>query len=462
MSTMISRPVVAFLLLFALAATTRLAYVVFLHTYEDRSHGAELESAAIDLATHGELGNVYADDSGKSAHVAPLYPICLAGLYRTFGMPREQGRLPQQILALLVTSVCIALLPSLGQKAKFRPAAGLLAGVLLAISPANLWIETAGSWEQPYAALFLILLTFLFLHLHERQWQSTSLLALAGGGILLGLTALLSPNLLPAAFLMIFAEAIWQPCWRRRILLGSGILAVVSLLIVSPWIWRNYIVLGGFVPLRSNFGLELYDGNNALATGKTYVPSNHDHDNPMRLMHPIFGGAELAHLKDVGELRYMKEKQQRALEWIAENPAGFAWLTGERFRLFWFPPAEMWEPNNSGRAFKSLVFTLLGLGTFGGIVCLCWTGHPQRWLFAAAVLGPTLVYLITHVDTRYRYPVFALSALLTAEGVLTLEALVRRFVAAGFSLRWQRPQAEACGYGSERESVTSSTQMQTR
>ena len=34
---------------------------------------------------------------------------------------------------------------------------------------------------------------------------------------------------------------------------------------LAPWIWRNSHALGGFVPLRSNFGLECTIGNNPVA-----------------------------------------------------------------------------------------------------------------------------------------------------------------------------------------------------
>src|SRR5262249_44050785 len=152
----------------------------------------------------GFLGNVYSKNSGPSAHVSPLYAGWLAGIYLLFGAATETGRFVQELLALTVASTGLALLPLVARKARLHPAAGWTAAVLLALSPVNLWIETSGSWEQPYAALLLLGLFLTFTGLHDDQWQSRRLVVLAG--LLLGGAALLSPSLLPVAGLMLLAE----------------------------------------------------------------------------------------------------------------------------------------------------------------------------------------------------------------------------------------------------------------
>jgi hypothetical protein len=60
---------------------------------------------------------------------------------------------------------------------------------------------------------------------------------------------------------------------------------------------------------------------------------------------------------------------------------------------------------------KAFVYNLFALGMFAELACLFATRHPFRYLWLGALLGPSLIYLVTHVDGRYRYPVFALSAL---------------------------------------------------
>jgi hypothetical protein len=53
--------------------------------------------------------------------------------------------------------------------------------------------------------------------------------------------------------------------WRT-----SLVLLTTTGALLSPWIVRNHIVFGTFVPVRSGFGLQLYMGNPALA--KTFTP----------------------------------------------------------------------------------------------------------------------------------------------------------------------------------------------
>src|SRR5262249_54066720 len=52
---------------------------------------------------------------------------------------------------------------------------------------------------------------------------------------------------------------------RRKLAETLGLAAIVTCLIVAPWIGRNYARFGQFIFVRDNFGLELYTGNNACA-----------------------------------------------------------------------------------------------------------------------------------------------------------------------------------------------------
>src|SRR5438309_935112 len=103
------------LLLFALAFSVRLTYILLKQTYLEPG-AAEMERAAACLANHGFLGNVYAADSGPSAHVAPLYPWLLSVLYRLVGSESWAGRLAQELAATAISSLTIALLPVIARR----------------------------------------------------------------------------------------------------------------------------------------------------------------------------------------------------------------------------------------------------------------------------------------------------------------------------------------------------------
>jgi hypothetical protein len=408
-------------LLFVVAATVRIAYVVHDQSYRAKI-GGEMERAAASVARDGSIANVYADGSGPSAHVAPLYPLFLGTIYRLFGLNTLAGRLVEEGCAIAVTLLGLALLPAVARRAGLSPGAGWAAAFLLAVLPVNLWVETSGSWEQPYAAVALLGLFLTFCRLHDEAWQRQTTIVAAG--LLLGVTALLTPALLSAGGLMLLAEWCLQRGARRRVLRGGVVLSLVATAMLTPWVVRNYVVLGGFIPLRSNLGLELSIGNNPQANGKTFATSYDDLASPTREQHPFTSPAQRAHLAEVGERAYMQEKQTAALHWMAYHPRQTLELTARRVRLYWVPPVEMWPGAGADNYFKAMVFALLGLAALTALAGRLLGRCERAGLLAAAVLGPSLIHLVTHVDPRYRYPVFGLTAVLAAHLVIALGRVV--------------------------------------
>jgi hypothetical protein len=316
------------------------------------------------------------------------------------------------------------------------------------VLPLNLWVETSGAWEQPAAALLLMVIVATLIALRERQGGAPALLLLVGAET--GIAALLSPGLLPGIALALLAEFLMRANRWRWALRSAPLVLLPVVLMITPWTVRNYHALGGWVPLRSNFGLEMWIGNHPGSNGRSFDLAWSNRDSFIYSNHPFTSRPERLHLNEVGELAYMREKQQRAFEWIAANPGEFARLCAVRFRLYWFPPADLWDPNAShANRLKSVCYGWFAFGMFAELVCLWWTRHVGRGVWTASVLGPPLIYFISHVDGRYRYPVFALSALLGCAFLLrSLRGMVR--LVEAYRLRMtlavsaRHPQATHC------------------
>jgi hypothetical protein len=399
----------AVLAVFALALAVRVTFVLVMRPGYP---GSEMIKAASGLATRGSLSDVYG--KGPTAHVAPLYPALLAGLYTICGADeRSFPVLGQQLLAALTTAATIALVPVLARRLGLRPAAGWAAAVCLALLPVHS-VEVDGRWEQPFTALVLAGLLLVAARLQDCDFRSLS--RAAAFGLLMAAGGLLAPVILPAAGLALLG------CWvasRANVLRGlaaGAVVALVCMVVWAPWIMRNYRELGGFVPLRSNFGLELRLGNSPGADGMGLT---------LRHTHPSVDPEQEARLRTLGELPYMREQQEIALDWIADHPDDFAALCGRRFLLFWFPPPAMCLQSLSfvGTAVSAL-FRVTAVLSLVGLLWLILTRHRYRWLIATGLLGPALVYIITHVLIRYRYPVFFLSMLVAWELVFILASLL--------------------------------------
>jgi hypothetical protein len=403
------RRALCFLLLILFAFSIRLTYVLIKRAYLEPG-AAEMERAAANLARTGVLGNVYSSDSGPSAHVSPLYPLMLSLIYRLFGSDNWMGRLAQELFGVTLSSLTITLVPVIAQRARLAAGAGWFAALVLSVLPINLWVETSGAWEQPAAALLLLLTMWTFLALHDHQWQAPGLVLLLGTWT--GLAALLSPALMPGVALMVFAEFVWSARTRKAMLRTMPLLLMPILLCVGPWMLRNQRVLGGAVAMRSNLGLELWIGNHPGSTGRTFDGAWDDTNNFIYQAHPYLNRQELLVVKEVGELEFMKRKQRQALEWIGAHPSEFLSLCMERGRLFWFPPPDLWTNPSSVRLLKAVFYNAFAICMFAELFVLVVSRQSTRFLWLGALLGPSLIYLLTHVDARYRYPVFALSALL--------------------------------------------------
>jgi hypothetical protein len=178
--------------------------------------------------------------------------------------------------------------------------------------------------------------------------------------------------------------------------------------------------------VRSNFGLELAIGNNPLANGKTYVTSWSDPNSPMDQSHPYTSSTELARVESIGELAYMREKQRVAMRWIADHPIQMLRLTLARFRLFWLPSADLWAAQTSVVKLKAGLMDFISIAALLDLIWLVNSKNKRAWLFGAALIGPSLIYMVTHVDPRYRYPTFALSTLLAVDFLIRLWQYFKR------------------------------------
>jgi hypothetical protein len=212
-------------------------------------------------------------------------------------------------------------------------------------------------------------------------------------GLLWGGALLVAPALLPVgvALAMLAAGAQYNKnavgiqralaCWFAG-----------TVLVLSPWIVRNYYTLGGFVWGRDNFGLEL-----SLSNGPGAHWSNPLNRPRIFSMHPSRYLPAAQHLAAVGELAFNRERSEEARLWIRQNPGEFARLTAQRLIHFWFPSGR-----NTAHQVVLALFTLLA---FAGLAMLRNRPGPGAWIVAAVWLSYPLAYYLIQWSSRYRLPI---------------------------------------------------------
>lgn len=402
-----SRPAKASALIFLVAAAMRLCLIFVFHHYEIGRK--EPLSIAISLARHGEFADPYSLPTGPTAHTAPLYPALASALYRMWG-DTQDADYARFTLNTLAASAEYALIPMVTVALGLGLGPGVLAGFAGALIPLQLWAECLGDFETTWVALFLEVATILF-----ARWLRTPRLGwkgAAGWGALWGGGFLLAPSLLPV-LVGFCAVGLWK---RRPGFVAAvrwlGVFAITTLLVMTPWLMRNYLRLGGVFFIRDNLGLELLVSNHDGA-----LPSLDEniHTAFFKQNHPSGSGKAARELRSRGELAFERQSLSRALDWMTKNPGGLATLTLARAGTFWVPRVARFR----------WMFAAAALAALASLVWLY-----RRSKFAAVILATILIaysaiYYLVQNTLRYQHPLWWIQVVLIGWAVHAL--LVRRF-----------------------------------
>jgi 4-amino-4-deoxy-L-arabinose transferase-like glycosyltransferase len=350
--------------------------------------GYEVGRIASAVASGQGFSSPFPAASGPTAWLGPVYPLMVAGVFKVFGIYSTRSAVAILVLNS-VFGALTALAVYLVGREMFGRTVALWSAWIFALLPYfvnwSTWI-----WETSLSTLLLAVIFLMTLRLERsgsrRQW--------AVYGLLWGVIAL--TNAATLIFLPVCVAWLWHYSRSRRQLLASLLLgAAVCGLTVAPWAARNYAVFGKLVFPRSDFGEELYMGNHEGSEGLC-----------MFWDHPVWNKYEMARFSQLGELRYVAEKQQIAVNWIRQHPARFAQLTLKRVAFFWFDiPEQGRMANRFGMGSRHALFFGFALLAFWGL----WRAWRRQvkgvFLFSGLFLLYPLVYYITHCHPRYQHPI---------------------------------------------------------
>lgn len=401
------RIIVASGLVFALAFAVRALWVGRLGPgliWDD-----EREFAAI--ATALARGDGYVGDSYRANPVIAAY---LAAMLRTFGEGYEVARLGQ---VLLGAGTCVLLL-HIGWL--IAPAVGVLAGVLLALYPAHVYL--AGVFYVDCVQTFLC--TWLVYVVMRGAGSDRPFVLGLGAGLLLGLATLTRPTVL--AYLPCLC-AVWLFADRRpwRVRVGLCVACVLGVaLLLTPWVVRNERVYGRLLPVSSGFATKLWQGNNELAEGGSgdrdmmvgtpdwYARLARQPEPARRALEAKYAPVVDAidrRARELGDIWLARDEVLRpiALGFFADDPVRVLGLAGRKLATLFsaFSATESTNEHTTPlfRAVAALTFyPLLALAIAG-----LWLGrtHGRRLLAIHALVGSLAgSYVLLTACTRFRLP----------------------------------------------------------
>ncbi len=231
-------------------------------------------------------------------------------------------------------------------------------------------------------------------------------------GALTAALALTKPFYLAYPVAVLFYEWLTRKDLKRG-LAGALVAALVMVLIVAPWTYRNYRHFGRIIPVSYNSGLVLYLNNNADNTHGGYMPLDQIKATPeleARIAEHLENGAKSIKLASDLEL----DLKPAAQAWIKENPGEFAKLGIIRVHSTFFNGSwdvDAWTMNE----YKTLeterteVETLRHLAFFGSVNDI-----------VLAVLGGTaLLYFLTYLPLFFR-ALFSLKRVISWQAALLM------------------------------------------
>jgi hypothetical protein len=143
--------------------------------------------------------------------------------------------------------------------------------------------------------------------------------------------------------------------------------------IVAPWIVRNHIVFGKFVPVRSNALTEIYFATFGFET------------------HPL-GSSMLYQTK--GEAAFTAQAGAKAVAYIRSHPAKFLTDSARRAPWFWVNPLNFW-----------MLSVVIDLGALAGLILVCRKSRNLAALLVIVLVFYPLIYYASQVVSRYRHPI---------------------------------------------------------
>ncbi len=393
------------------------------------------------LVTQGTFGNALTPDDPQPRPTAvfpPLYPLVVAGVFALLGIESYAAILVLQILNAAATSILVLLAFSIARRISVSSRAAWLAAGVTAVHPVLIGL-TGRVWDTCLFALGVGVAVWLALVLSQRaaRWGGT-----LAYGAYLGVLAHLNPALTPAYPVLVLwmltrdrAARSGGPCGKRdgphgesgaegasttgRVARGVALCAAGWAVTLIPWAWRTQAQLGATCYVRDGFWQEVWLGvcpqaDDGLAAA-------------LRAHFPLKSAEAAARFRELGEIAYFSECEQRAKEAIAADPARYARLSLRRLSDFWLGTVGSHQgggehdwPEGGGRRMATVFLsgeTILALIA----AVLAWRRVCDvRWLVICLVVF-SVVYALTHVEIRYRMPVEILFVVVAVIGFATRE-----------------------------------------
>jgi 4-amino-4-deoxy-L-arabinose transferase-like glycosyltransferase len=345
--------------------------------------------------------------TGATALVPPLFPYMLAGVFHLFGLYTAEAAFAiLSINSVLSALTCIPIYLSARYVLGERVAT--MAGLGWVIYPYAIYFSGARVWDYALTGLLFTTCFYFSLRLHRQE----KLMSWLGFGLVYGVATLANPSVLTMFPVFLLLVVLEMRRINSRWMLRCAVALAGLVAVLTPWTVHNYRALHFVGPVRDNFWMESWAGNN----GDTF-------ESNAVWAHPASNPVEMQRFQALGEIAYIAEKKALATNFIEHNPMFFAGLSVRRAFSYWtgfwsFSPAYLTrEPLEIADVFfctSITVLMLLGARRF-------WRQDRASALtYLALITIFPITYYFTHATPDYREPIEPEVVVLVVMGILSL------------------------------------------
>ncbi len=395
-------------IIIVLAVTGRLAaLLLFQNTLGETVYEYDTIARYIVQGDGFAYDNYGTETAAPTAWMAPVYPYLLA-LYYIFAGDNLFGF---AIIQALLGGVTCFLIGVLGRRLE-TPSVGLIAAMIFACYPEMILMPIK---MVPESWLLAMLLLLLYVGTKYVEARNSGLIILVG--LICGIAALTKESALlyPIGLILWFGL---KQMPRKKWLIDSGLLLLVTMCVILPWSIRNYTAFDEIVPIRTGFWYNVWKGNHPGGSGtarnfdKVSVDLVLDEDYRAIIESELTGN------------EYERDQiyKKYALLYIRDDIPHYVRLCLNRIYYFW-----IFDPTHplTGHPLYWLPWSGLLILSFIGLIAT-WDRIADYSFWYLLFLITTFMYGSTMVLPRYRIPMLPGLILLAAVGILKIYGRVRR------------------------------------
>lgn len=344
---------------------------------------------AVSLLSGKGFSGAFLGTSVPTAWLTPAYPVLVTLVFAAFGPYTRAATAALLTINAFAGAATAVILQRVGTR-YFGSTAGAIAAWIWA-----LWyylaLFTLVIWDTEISAL-LVAVSLLML---PEVADSDRPMHAAGAGAFWGASCLWNPSL--AALTAVSSLYL---AWRQRSARLFACYVGAFLIVIAPWLIRNYLTFGEFVFLRSNLYAELHFANQP-GLGEAVGD------------YTSFPDVSAEYQKQ-GERLYLAHQRAAFWDYVRHYRREFVQRCLWRLGRYWTnPPSIRWT---------WIPFSMVALA--GAVIALRCNRDRALLLLSYLVVFP-LVYYLTYTYPKYRHPIEPVIVLLVACTVTATISRVR-------------------------------------